>query len=286
MQLLFGRTVALSQSKAFADWWTSSLRPIHAKDSVQPASAKVRRILASYGLGCCGQLQLFNLASVSSRTLKDTSRLDSPQSLPIYKRLVIEWRREYSARLNAVRHSNANGSSCWPTANVPNGGRKLDPKTAAAKGMRSDGSKAQVGLENAVSLWATPRNNDAEKRGDIANDPRNGLPAQAKWATPRASEATKCPNDANGKTHGATLAGMASAWPTPTSRDYKDGSAQSCQNVPVNGLLGRFVHSTGQTSLPDQANSSTNGNRPESLKLNADWVCSLMDVPIDWVKAE
>src|SRR5690606_21247600 len=31
-------------------------------------------------------------------------------------------------------------------------------------------------------------------------------------------------------------------WPTPTARDYKDGTAKSCKNVPVNGLLGRAVH--------------------------------------------
>lgn len=31
----------------------------------------------------------------------------------------------------------------------------------------------------------------------------------------------------------------ASAWPTPTTRDHKDGSY--CPNVPVNGLLGRVV---------------------------------------------
>jgi hypothetical protein len=33
------------------------------------------------------------------------------------------------------------------------------------------------------------------------------------------------------------------SWPTPTSRDHKDGDAHSCQNVPVKGLLGRAVHS-------------------------------------------
>ena len=31
-------------------------------------------------------------------------------------------------------------------------------------------------------------------------------------------------------------------WPAPTARDYKDGTAQACRNVPVNGLLGRAVH--------------------------------------------
>ena len=40
-------------------------------------------------------------------------------------------------------------------------------------------------------LLPTPRANDAEKRGKIANDPRNGLPAAAMY------------------------------WPTPTARDHK-----------------------------------------------------------------
>jgi len=31
-------------------------------------------------------------------------------------------------------------------------------------------------------------------------------------------------------------------WPTPTGRDWKDGTAKSCENVPTNGLLGRAVH--------------------------------------------
>ena len=31
-------------------------------------------------------------------------------------------------------------------------------------------------------------------------------------------------------------------YPTPTSRDWKDGTAKSCRNVPANALLGRVVH--------------------------------------------
>ena len=60
--------------------------------------------------------------------------------------------------------------------------------------------------------WPTPRKNDAEKRGNLANDIRNGLPAAARY------------------------------WPNPTTRDWKDGSAQSCGGVPINGLLGRAIH--------------------------------------------
>jgi hypothetical protein len=45
-----------------------------------------------------------------------------------------------------------------------------------------------------------------------------------------------------------------SSWPTATTRDWKDGTAQSCQNVPMNGLLGRVVHQS----------PNIHGNRPES----------------------
>ena len=32
-------------------------------------------------------------------------------------------------------------------------------------------------------------------------------------------------------------------WPTPSQRDWEDGTAEACMNVPVNSLLGRAVHS-------------------------------------------
>jgi len=58
------------------------------------------------------------------------------------------------------------------------------------------------------------------------------------------------------------------AWPTPTSRDYKDGVY--CPNVPVNKLLGREVWEG-----PD------NGGR-----LNPDWVEWLMGWPIGWTSLD
>lgn len=79
-------------------------------------------------------------------------------------------------------------------------------------------------------------------------------------------------------------------FPTPTSRDYKDGTAQSCRNVPVNGLLGRAVHmwptprrnaGTGPSNAPNRQGSpdlqSTVGG-----KLNPTWVEWLMGFPLGW----
>lgn len=47
------------------------------------------------------------------------------------------------------------------------------------------------------------------------------------------------------------------SWPTPTTRDHKDGSAESCQNVPTNALLGRAVHlATWPTPVVNDTNGS------------------------------
>lgn len=47
-------------------------------------------------------------------------------------------------------------------------------------------------------------------------------------------------------------------WPTPTTRDHKDGDARSCQNVPINALLGRAVHLAGwPTPIVNDATGST-----------------------------
>jgi len=59
--------------------------------------------------------------------------------------------------------------------------------------------------------------------------------------------------------------------PTPTARDWEDGTAKSCQNVPVNALLGRAVH-----HLPN-ATPSPGG------KLNPRWVQWLMGFPAAWL---
>ncbi|MES3018190.1 MAG: hypothetical protein V4721_10445 [Bacteroidota bacterium] len=65
-------------------------------------------------------------------------------------------------------------------------------------------------------------------------------------------------------------------WPTPTTRDYKDGTAESCKNVPENALLGRVVHQ--RNGQQDQAKISTNGN---THVLNPNWVFQLMGTTLE-----
>ena len=61
-----------------------------------------------------------------------------------------------------------------------------------------------------------------------------------------------------------------SSWPTPTARDWKDGTNPS-DKAPTNGLLGRAVP-RDPTSQPGQ--------------LSPDWVDMLMGFPVGWTDLE
>lgn len=105
----------------------------------------------------------------------------------------------------------ARQAAMWMSPNVPNGGRVLQEGTSPT-GKRPDGTKAQVGLENQVSMWSSPRASDGEKGGPNQRGSKGDL----------------------------MLPSQASAWGTPTTRDWKDGDTSQA-NVEVNGLLGRQV---------------------------------------------
>jgi hypothetical protein len=107
------------------------------------------------------------------------------------------------------------------------------PKAQNGKGAAIHG-EGGLDLQTAVLLYPTPVSQDWKHRGP------------------------------NSKQQG--LVDVVRNYPTPTTRDYKDGSAKSCKNVPVNGLLGRAVHT----------DSTIEG------QLNPGFVEWLMGYPLDW----
>jgi hypothetical protein len=114
-QHLFGRILKPSLGQSFVTAWTSSLGVIHASHSVQLVEGQETKIQDISGptsqmeLGLCGQESAF------SRTSKDTSRWDSPQSSVTWKKWVIRCRGEYSQRLNAARATQESEYLYWPT---------------------------------------------------------------------------------------------------------------------------------------------------------------------------
>ena len=100
-----------------------------------------------------------------------------PELLAKYDRDTRSWRTSQHCLLETAAGGLAEYSETWPRSGMTRSGiaYQLPPL-------------ARLTDETECGSWPTPRANDAEKRGNIANDPRNGLPAAVRWATPVARD--------------------------------------------------------------------------------------------------
>lgn len=130
--------------------------------------------------------------------------------------------------------------------------------------------KSSPGLADYVKMWPTPTVNGNYNQKGMSKNSGDGLATAVKM------------------------------WPTPTSRDHKDGTAESCQNVPVNSLLGRAVHlyptptaschqnpgihGQGGQNLVTEVFQRETGEIPTSGSLNPAWVELLMGFPPGWTE--
>lgn len=105
--------------------------------------------------------------------------------------------------------------------------------------------------ENESGYWPTPRANDAEKRGQIANDKRNGLPAAVLYQEPIGLQR-----------QGSHRFGK--MFSTPCARDWKD-----------NGKSPAELHRNSET-LATQAGG----------RLNPTWVEWIMGWPLGWTDCD
>lgn len=94
-----------------------------------------------------------------------------------------------------LRPISANAFFGWPSPGAADG--EKGPEGAKTRKARGAGGPNIVTVAQSMAGYHTPRANDAEKRGRISPDPRNGLPGQAPqvggWATPAAQEAGGTP---------------------------------------------------------------------------------------------
>ena len=146
MQLLSGRILRHSQARFFAGKWTVLLPDTHVSPSLQQENDRELTTQGISGRQSEAQSISSNPTTVSLKTSKDTYRLDSPQSLAIWKKMVIEQRGEFFQRKNAAPHTEGTESSSsqqgWATPNTLDG---LPPRgvdglirqaTGARKGRR------------------------------------------------------------------------------------------------------------------------------------------------------
>lgn len=168
---LFTRILKPSQRKSFETELTSLLAATLVNRSVTPVREKGKTIqdISGRSLGdTCNQLDLFN---ASLKMSKDTSRLDSPASSAIWKKMVIDQRGEYSQRVKLAHHTRENESTSWAT-----------PNTMDA-------------VETAEKMWPTPTTQDNNQVAGQYKNPKSGTTlggAVRNWPTPRASEYKDC----------------------------------------------------------------------------------------------
>ena len=178
---LFGRILKPSQHTSFETQLTSSLEDIRANRLARlerEAGSKTPVISGHTSDGTYNQLDLLN---ASSRTSKDTSRLDSTASSATWKKMVTAQRGDYSQRKKLARHTNANESSYLPTPSATSYGNNQG-------GAAGRTGKVRHSLESMArhNLWPTPRASEYKDCGPVGSkshthmDKRSYLCAKAK----------------------------------------------------------------------------------------------------------
>ena len=96
-------------------------------------------------------------------------------------------------------------------------------------------------VESGSSSWPTARANDPEKRGDISNDPRHGLPAIAQhWQTPATFQGKYRRQVGQTERAELLLPGQAENWASPVAADAAQGDIENENTKYVTTGTGRL----------------------------------------------
>ena len=199
------------------------------------------------------------------------------KSLPVllarYDRPTRSWRTSQRCLVETEADGFSEFLETWPRSGMTVNGTAylLQPLARLTAGTES-------GLLPTHSTWPTPQARDFRsvtgrehlQRDNAMQNLNVAAVYSVRWPTPKGSPSGPDFARMNRKGSGGDdLATAVARWPTPTSRDWKDGSAKSCANVPENGLLGRVA---------------TRGT--ETGSLNPQWVEWLMGYPEGWTDLE
>ena len=172
---------------------------------------------------------------------------------------------------------------------TPRAGKTTDEDEESWLARHAAGKVATPPLDMAARMWPTPNAHEDRAEKYTLETPERHLREGRQIHL--AQVVRMLPTPSSGGESGGPHGICGGMWPTPTSRDHKDGDAHSCQNVPVNGLLGREVHML-PTPSSAYAVGSSGGSRGADLRnaaggsLSPDWVEWLMGVPIGWTSME
>ena len=260
-QHLFGRILNPSHGQTFVTAWTSLLVVTPASHSAPQEIDSAKTIPATSGPLSQMEFDFCAPSFASLKTSTATSALDSEKLSKNWKDLVTQRRGEYLARAKSARHTDANGSSSWPTATARDWKGAYRPESL----IRSDGkSRAMDTLNQAV---ITVQNWPPQLGHPAPAKPSTGGNRQESWATPRAGKTTDenpetwAKRQAQGNVATMPLTAQVKCWATPTARDHKSGRGQEER---------------------DYKELTPMVERTQSGKLNPRWVETLMGLPVGW----
>jgi len=251
--------------------------------SAMRASEPVRTMTATSGRKCAESLESLGPLGCLLKMLKDSSVWLSPIGILSWKmKQQYAKKRKWSSKQSGktLKQSGINPSQLLfqLAASVPRIGDTefsfwASPQTrdyrsgdvpGTPRALRKQKQGWSLNLNDQVKLRPTPRANDAQKRGNIANDPRNGLPAAVRlWATPNAADAV----GTTGGGQSRSLRTDVRMWPTPAAQDAKNATLPPSQ-LNRDTVPGAVIREGGQGQL------------------NPEWVEALMNFPIGWTDGE
>lgn len=229
-----------------------------ASHSVQPGSDEARRMTVTSGLKCLELYKKSDPVGLLVRMLLESSRWRSTLCFLTWKVSATPAKRLLFRLVPSMPNTGAIDAQLLPTPTTP---RPHDNENTVGKYFPS---QKQKDLTYAVAMWPTPRANDAEKRGNVSPDPRNGLPGAVRmWPTPTSAQcgmtATTGGRPLEKSTHLSTqvyLAEQGKLFPTPRVGGSKGSSPAGDKHGDLAARVG------GQ--------------------LNPAWVEWLMGFPIGW----
>ena len=282
MTRLYGRICEPSTAARGVASWIASLAAIRASRSPSPGGARARTTP-----GTCGRTSPASSASVGQngcfwKTSPIISTSDIGRSEKSWKNWATGLRKDCSRRRKSARRIFANGSSCWPTPNVPGGGNP--PEILIRKGnhfVRPSGKKAHFGLDQAAGMWPTPTASCATGAGKAGRAGGPNIQTAANlWATPKACDGAK---PSAGKRRTRDLTHQSKRWPTPAARDAKGANSErhvreAKGRAHMDQLANFAVH-----SRPARTISKAGGNTCGATRvLNPAFVEALMGWPVGW----
>jgi|TARA_R100000742_G_C4279140_1_gene103025 hypothetical protein len=248
MRLLYARALPTSHSKVFEEYLTLLLQEAsHANHSQElQENGDQQKIPDTSSPSSSKASESANHQLSFSKMLKELSPPEqemesqfSSMSCEAWNKWVTEQRQEYSQRQKLAQVTRENESS------------SSQPE----------------------ETWSTPNTFDHMKQRS-----EEALRRQARTTRKGRTRPANLREQVNPKAVEIYKQESRASWPTPTTRDWKDGSAKACANVPSNCLLGREVH-----KYPDQTSDSTSGNQDE-LYLSPDWTEQLMGLEVGWTQ--